>query len=119
MHSNFCATSCVACPAMECESRDLKGGSMRKVILSIVTLTAMVLWDCATEHAGADGVQVVHHARKAHHAYRTDCLRGSGRLPLSLFLLFALRPVRTLRWPGLLEPLYLWWLVPIDRSEDD
>jgi len=59
---------------MECESRDLKGGSMRKVILSIVTLTAMVLWDCATEHAGADGVQVVHHARKAHHAYRADCV---------------------------------------------
>jgi hypothetical protein len=55
---------------MECESRDLKEGSMRKVILSIVTLTAMVSWDCATEHAGADGVQVVHHARKAHHAYR-------------------------------------------------
>jgi hypothetical protein len=51
---------------------------MRKVILSIVTLGAMVSWDCATEHAGADGAQVVHHARKAHHAYRADCVEGCG-----------------------------------------
>ena len=47
---------------------------MRKVILSIVALAAMVSWDCATERAGADGVQVVHHARKVHHAYRADCI---------------------------------------------
>src|SRR6516225_487683 len=59
---------------MERERRDLKGGSMRKVILSIVALAAMVSWDCATERAGADGVQVVHHARKVHHAYRADCI---------------------------------------------
>ena len=39
---------------------------MRKVVLSIVTLGAMVSWDSATERAGADGVQAVHHARKAH-----------------------------------------------------
>ena len=47
---------------------------MRNVILSIVALAAMVSWDCATERAGADGVQVVHHARKVHHAYRADCI---------------------------------------------
>ena len=47
---------------------------MRKVVLSIVTLGAMVSWDSATERAGADGVQAVHHARKAHHAYREDCV---------------------------------------------
>ena len=45
---------------------------MRNVILSIVALAAMVSWD--TERAVADGVQVVHHARKAHHAYRADCV---------------------------------------------
>jgi hypothetical protein len=36
---------------------------MRKVILSIVALAATVSWDCATEHASADGIQAVHHAR--------------------------------------------------------
>jgi hypothetical protein len=51
---------------------------MRKAILSIVALAAMVSWDCATQRAGADGVQVVHHARKVHHAYRADCV-GSDR----------------------------------------
>ena len=47
---------------------------MRKAILSIVALAAMVSWDCTTQRAGADGVQVVHHARKARRAYRADCV---------------------------------------------
>jgi hypothetical protein len=47
---------------------------MRKVILSIVTLAAMVSWDCAAQRASADGVQVVHHAKKVDRAYRPDCL---------------------------------------------
>ena len=46
---------------------------MRKVILSIVALAAMVSWDCATEHAGADGVQVVHHARKMYRLAPVGC----------------------------------------------
>ena len=46
---------------------------MRKVILSIVTLAAMVSWDCATQRASGDGAQVAH-ARKVHHAYQADCV---------------------------------------------
>jgi hypothetical protein len=52
---------------MERESRDLKGGSMRKVILSIVGLAAMVSWDCATERAGANGVIALHWRRRWQH----------------------------------------------------
>ena len=52
-----------------------KRDSMRKAALSIVALAAIVSWDCATQRAGADGVRAVHHARKAHHAYRApDCV---------------------------------------------
>jgi hypothetical protein len=46
---------------------------MRKVILPIVALAAMVSWDCATQRASADGAQLAH-ARKVHHAYRADCV---------------------------------------------
>ena len=56
---------------MERESRDLKGGSMRKVMLSIVAIAAMVSWDCATQRAGADGVQGINR--------RTSGLKRRGR----------------------------------------
>jgi hypothetical protein len=46
---------------------------MRKVILPIVALAAMVSWDCATQRASGDGAQVAH-ARKVHHAYQADCV---------------------------------------------
>jgi hypothetical protein len=47
---------------------------MRKVILPIVTLAAMVSWGCAAQRASADGAQVAHPVRKVHQAYRADCV---------------------------------------------